>query len=167
MTSIYEQFKQSFDCLKKTNEKVRRGWFIPFNSGPKPLNTRRVCLAGDAASLVDPLSGEGIYYAILSGLVAADVICSELPKYGWLSNQYTDQINRDIVKDFIYARKFAGFFFKAPSFFYQKNRVINAYVRLANRDIRYRNLFKDLIVAVKGRAGVRRMAQDILAGRRS
>ena len=167
MTSLYEQFKQSFGCLKKTHEKVRRGWFVPFNSGPRLLNTRRVCLAGDAASLVDPLSGEGIYYAIRSGLVAADAICSELPKYGWLSNQYTDQINRDIVRDFFYARKFAGIFFKAPSFFYQKNRVIDAYVRLANRDIRYRNLFKDFMVAVKGRMGVRRMAQDILAGRRS
>ena len=165
MNSLYEQFKQSFDCLKGTYEKVRHGWFIPFNSGPRSLNTPRVCLAGDAASLVDPLSGEGIYYAVRSGFVAADAICSELPKYGRLSNRYTDQINRDIVKDFFYARKFASFFFRAPSFFYRKNRVINAYVRLANRDIRYRNLFKDLLIAVKGRAEVRRMAEEILAGR--
>ena len=117
MISLYEQFKQSFDCLKKTCEKVRRGWFVPFNNGPRLLNTRRVCLAGDAASLVDPLSGEGIYYAIRSGLLAADAICSELPKHGWLSSQYTDEINGDIVKDFFYARKFAGYLLQSSFLF--------------------------------------------------
>jgi flavin-dependent dehydrogenase len=36
---------------------------------PAPANAR-VLLAGDAASLVNPLSGEGIFYALLSGALA-------------------------------------------------------------------------------------------------
>jgi len=45
-----------------------------------PLSTRRpapaegrVLLAGDAASLINPLSGEGIFYALLSGAIAGHV----------------------------------------------------------------------------------------------
>jgi menaquinone-9 beta-reductase len=45
-----------------------------------PLSTRRpspaqggVLLAGDAASLINPLSGEGIFYALLSGAIAGHI----------------------------------------------------------------------------------------------
>ena len=41
-------------------------------------NYRRVLLVGDAAGLVDPLTGEGIYQAIVSGQTAARAINSEL-----------------------------------------------------------------------------------------
>ena len=41
-------------------------------------NYRRVLLVGDAAGLVDPLTGEGIYHAIVSGQTAALAINSEL-----------------------------------------------------------------------------------------
>ncbi len=145
MASLYEEFKGSFDHLKGTLEKVRRGWFLPFNNGPRPLNTRRVCLAGDAASLVDPFSGEGIYYAVQSGFIAAETICSEIPNDGSLSDRYTDRINEEIVIDFSYARRLAMFFFRAPAFFYQRNRVVRAYVRLANRHTQYRNLFEEFV----------------------
>ena len=126
---------------------MRKGWFLPYSKGPRVLNTRRVCLAGDAASLIDPLSGEGIYYAVQSGLIAAETICSEVPENGLLSNLYTERINKEIVKDFSYAKRLAIFFFKAPAFFYHRNRVVRAYVRLANKDTRYRNLFKELVRA--------------------
>jgi len=39
---------------------------------------RRVLLVGDAAGLVDPLTGEGIYHAIVSGQTAARAVNSEL-----------------------------------------------------------------------------------------
>ena len=44
----------------------------------------RVLLAGDAASLINPLSGEGIYYAVVSGRLAAEAALSgsdPLPRY--------------------------------------------------------------------------------------
>jgi geranylgeranyl reductase family protein len=48
-----------------------RAHHLPFSSSRPPLGRGRVLLAGDAASLVNPLSGEGIYYALLSGRLAA------------------------------------------------------------------------------------------------
>jgi menaquinone-9 beta-reductase len=48
-----------------------RGHQLPFSSVRPPPGRGRVLLAGDAASLVNPLSGEGIYYALASGRLAA------------------------------------------------------------------------------------------------
>jgi len=48
-----------------------RAHHLPFSSFRPPPGRGRVLLAGDAASLVNPLSGEGIYYALASGRLAA------------------------------------------------------------------------------------------------
>jgi geranylgeranyl reductase family protein len=48
-----------------------RGHQLPLSSWRPPPGHGRVLLAGDAASLVNPVSGEGIYYALASGRLAA------------------------------------------------------------------------------------------------
>ena len=50
----------------------REGAPIPLSPLPKWDNGRDVVLAGDAAGAVAPASGEGIYYAMTSGRLAAD-----------------------------------------------------------------------------------------------
>ena len=49
------------------------GWrahHLPLSTGRRQQPDGRVLYAGDAASLVNPLTGEGIYYAVLSGSLA-------------------------------------------------------------------------------------------------
>lgn len=41
---------------------------LPLSSSRQAVASGRMLLAGDAAGLVNPISGEGIYYAIVSGL---------------------------------------------------------------------------------------------------
>jgi geranylgeranyl reductase len=54
-------------------ETVRReGAPIPMQPLPRWDNGREVVLAGDAAGVVAPASGEGIYYAMYGGRVAAE-----------------------------------------------------------------------------------------------
>lgn len=53
---------------------VRRAHPVPVFTGHRAVATRRVCLVGDAAALVDPVLGEGIHHAIFSGALAAEVI---------------------------------------------------------------------------------------------
>jgi geranylgeranyl reductase family protein len=48
-----------------------RGHRLPLRAAHAPLAGSRVLLVGDAAGLVDPLSGDGIYEAALSAQVAA------------------------------------------------------------------------------------------------
>jgi flavin-dependent dehydrogenase len=49
-----------------------RGHRLPLSTGRPKVPDGRVLLVGDAQSLINPLSGEGIYYAVRSGFAAAD-----------------------------------------------------------------------------------------------
>ena len=49
-----------------------RGHRLPLSTGRPEVPGGRVLLVGDAHSLINPLSGEGIYYAVRSGFAAAD-----------------------------------------------------------------------------------------------
>lgn len=52
----------------------REGAPIPMKPLPRWDNGRDVVLAGDAAGVVAPASGEGIYYAMLGGRLAAEAV---------------------------------------------------------------------------------------------
>lgn len=47
-----------------------RAHMLPMSSGRPPITDGRVLLAGDAQSLINPLTGEGIFYAVTSGDLA-------------------------------------------------------------------------------------------------
>ena len=49
-----------------------RGHRLPLSTGRPRIPDGRVLLVGDAQSLIHPLTGEGIYYAIISGALAGD-----------------------------------------------------------------------------------------------
>ncbi|GAA2413604.1 NAD(P)/FAD-dependent oxidoreductase [Nonomuraea africana] len=49
-----------------------RAHHLPLSPGRPLPGAGRVLLAGDAASLINPLTGEGIYYALLSGRLAGE-----------------------------------------------------------------------------------------------
>lgn len=51
-----------------------RGWPLSYDSHPSKKYYAGVVFVGDAASLVDPLSGEGISNALLSGKLAAQAV---------------------------------------------------------------------------------------------
>lgn len=48
------------------------GWPLTTYDPASPITAERVLLAGDAAGLINPLNGEGIQYALLSGRWAAE-----------------------------------------------------------------------------------------------
>lgn len=60
--------------LADTETLRREGAPIPMKPLPRWDNGRDVVLAGDAAGVVAPASGEGIYYAMLGGQLAAEAV---------------------------------------------------------------------------------------------
>ena len=58
-----------------------RGHRLPMRRLGTPAARGRTLLVGDAAGLVDPLSGDGIYEAFVSGRLAADAVLSDLPEH--------------------------------------------------------------------------------------
>ena len=52
---------------------------LPLSNGRPRIAHGRVLLAGDAAALINPITGEGIFYAVLSGSLAGQAATSENP----------------------------------------------------------------------------------------
>ncbi|HDL18969.1 MAG TPA: geranylgeranyl reductase family protein, partial [Bacteroidetes bacterium] len=58
-----------------------KGWRLPLGTKKRKLSGDRFLLVGDAASLIDPFTGEGVGNALTSGMVAADIIKSALARH--------------------------------------------------------------------------------------
>jgi len=57
-----------------------RGWIIPYRRRVMPLHCCRGLVLGDAAGFADALTGEGIYHALLSAVLAAEVIAGQISR---------------------------------------------------------------------------------------
>jgi geranylgeranyl reductase family protein len=62
-----------------------KGWGLPMGSKKRCISGQRILLTGDAASLIDPFTGEGIGNAMHSGILAADKVQECLQR-----NKFTD-----------------------------------------------------------------------------
>ncbi len=69
--------------------------FVPRVSRPEDHSRGRVLIAGDAAGLADPITGEGIAYAIQSGRIAAEVIAAAPPLD--VAARYRERIENEII----------------------------------------------------------------------
>jgi len=67
-----------------------KGAFIPYGRQPSALANGNILLVGDSAGLVDPVNGEGIYFALLSGKMAIESIMDVKP-YLNLSTAYHEK----------------------------------------------------------------------------
>jgi len=71
-----------------------KGWGLPMATERLPISGDNFLLVGDAASLVDPFSGEGIGNAMYSGMLAATALNNVLGKgdfsAGTLKREYDD-----------------------------------------------------------------------------
>ena len=92
-----------------------RGYQLPLRRDGAPVVRGPVMLAGDAAGLVDPLSGEGIWAAFVSGRAAA----AEATRYlaGEVSDLrgYQHALEAEVRDDIIGSRRLQGVFQRLPS----------------------------------------------------
>jgi geranylgeranyl reductase family protein len=97
-------------------------------------------LAGDAAGLVDPITREGIYFALRSGELAAEAALSGKP--GASHTRYRERIYDEIATDLALAAGLKAGFFRP----------------------RFTKLFID---ALRRSPGIRRVMAELVAGRRA
>jgi geranylgeranyl reductase family protein len=97
-----------------------RGHHLPLSTRrPAPSNDR-VLLAGDALSLINPFTGEGIFYAVLSGALAGAAAASKDPA------AYGHTLNRRLGRHLRHS--------KLVALLSREPRVVDAAVRAADRD---------------------------------
>jgi len=105
--------------------------------GALDLASERWALVGDAAGLVDPITREGIYFALRSGQWAAEAVAD-----GRFPRDYTARIGDEIAPDLACAARFKAGFFRPP-------------------------FMKLLVHALQRSAAVRQILVDLVAGRQS
>lgn len=88
---------------KGSLEAKMEGWPITFFNTSQKLCSDRVLLVGEAAGLINPLSGDGIQYALLSSSWAAQTIenCLEVDDFSESNlNSYVRKVHKEVGYDF-------------------------------------------------------------------
>ncbi|MCE3223903.1 MAG: Geranylgeranyl reductase family protein [Nitrospira sp.] len=164
------EFRHKSTSLRKTFDRfVREEPGLTGQTVPRPMghpipafsesgeeeseNTRsqfvsgRALLVGDAGHLVDPLFGEGIYYAVRSGQLAAQAILPNVHESPMSLAAYETALNQDIVPDFRITARIA--------------RVIYTFPRLGFKLLRrYQDVVQSYYAVLQGHTSPERFLAD-------
>jgi geranylgeranyl reductase family protein len=80
-----------------------RAWPIPADLARAPLCTGRVLFAGDAAGATDPMTGEGIGQALLTGVLAAEAVIASGPDPAAVARHYREAVEHHLAPDVRFA----------------------------------------------------------------
>jgi geranylgeranyl reductase family protein len=111
-------------------EDTLKGWPLTYGPFPSKRTWGNVLLAGDAASMIDPLTGEGIFYALKSGEFAAEAIgnavLNSLP-HPYAAGQY----ERLWKKAFKWKEYMPGYLFQT---FFNKRWILDLSIKRASKN---------------------------------
>ena len=91
-----------------------KSWPIPVRMKKSHFHCGYVLVAGDAGGLTDPLTGEGIYYAVRSGKLAAAACSDFLQGKSQSLESYTESINQELMGELLEANHIKDLFNTAP-----------------------------------------------------
>lgn len=91
-----------------------RGYHLPMRAPGSRLWRGPALLAGDAAGLVDPLSGEGIHNAFTSGRLAAEAVAGYLAGEAPDLSGYQEAVDREIMANIEVSTKLRAIFERWP-----------------------------------------------------
>jgi geranylgeranyl reductase family protein len=114
LRTLLHAFVDNLDIPTDRDQMPIRGHAVPLGGTIQDLHKKRLILVGDAASLAEPMTGEGIFYAVKSGKIAADSVCESLQAEELDLSPYTPRINTEITTDLGYARQLSGLLYRFP-----------------------------------------------------
>ena len=137
-----------------------KGAFLPFGAYRKKPGSGRAILAGDAAGLVDPITGEGIAWALKSGQLAAQAAIEALAGDGpdAVMSAYLRRlapIHREMdaarrIRALIYARPVRAYFPRAVE---RNPSMSRTYLRLLAGELDYADLGTRVLFRLARRLG--------------
>ncbi len=102
-------------------------------------------LAGDSAGLVDPLTGEGIYYAMRSGELLADSLLAKMPE------AYPARVKQEFGNQLALGARLAPLFYRGD---FLGAPVVTRMIDFASRSRTFMELLQDLMEGSQGYAGL-------------
>ena len=125
---------------------------IPLGGGNRRFCRPRLLLAGDAAGLADPLSGEGIAHALHSGSLAADSVLTALDTGDFSMSDYQIAVEKRINSDLRVAKQLSTTFYTLPKVFFHllrsNSEILRWYFELVQGHRSYQDVWefvKDLV----------------------
>jgi flavin-dependent dehydrogenase len=109
-----QRFLATHPDLRKAALLLQRGHLIPMAGGRAEVRRGPVLLAGDAAALADPLTAEGISYALASGWRAGATVLAALASGPGALPAFDRYVRRDLCGDLRYARLAAALCYRFP-----------------------------------------------------
>ena len=107
---------------------------------------------GDAGGLVDPITGEGLYYAMRSGDLASEVVLNESQSPAERAQTYANLLRRDFMADLEFGATLAKRVFLGRFLF---NAVPSRMVDFIRRSPRFRVLIQDLLAGTQPYLGLK------------
>jgi flavin-dependent dehydrogenase len=80
-----------------------RAWPIPADLTRAPLSHGRILFVGDAAGATDPMTGEGIGQALLTGILAAEAVAAAGPDPTAVARAYRAAVDHHLAPDVRFA----------------------------------------------------------------
>ena len=123
----------------------RHGFVIPICPRKGPLARERVLLTGDAAGLADPVTGEGITYAIRSGQLAAKALLDAELRREEVERLYEASVANEILSELRLGRVLGRLIYGHPAvcrrlFRWQGQRLCEAMTDVLMGDTDYGEL---------------------------
>jgi geranylgeranyl reductase family protein len=116
---------------------------------------------GDAAGLVDPVTGEGLYYAIRSADLAVRALLSETGEPAGKAAQYGQSLQRDFAADLEFGSRLAKRLFLGRFLF---GSVPERMVQFTRRSPRFSAIIQDLFAGKQPYLGLKRRLLQNLNG---
>jgi flavin-dependent dehydrogenase len=124
-------------------------------SAPVPCARPGVLLVGDAAHLADPFLGEGIYYAVRSGALAARAVLQGTDGKD-IAARYAGQIAAHVWPDLVAASRVAYLFHRMPRWWHHLvSRMpgsLSDVVGVLAGEQTYAGLLRTIVLRVEARA---------------
>lgn len=144
---LFRAFLASHSFLEGCTPKTIRGWLIPCGTTGGSIVTRRCALAGDAAGCADPLTGEGIAYALISGRLAASSITDALLSEGTPGlSSYQKAMDKEIYSNLRLGKWFAKIYYALPRLSFRillrDKRVVRRYFELMAGRADYKEIIR-------------------------
>ena len=92
-----------------------KSWPIPVRVEKSLFHNGRVMVAGDAGGLTDPLTGEGLYYAVRSGKLAAEASLKFLGSATPSLASYSEAVNDELMTELLEANRIKYLFNTVPT----------------------------------------------------
>lgn len=136
--------EEGLERLPGTDSK--RGWVIPLNPELNELHCGRALVVGDAAGLADSFTGEGIFAALYSSHLAAEIIAEQIKRPVPDLQGYTDRVKDKMEPELSGALRVTRWFYPvsylAHKVLQRRPELFTEFIHLTAGDLTYEEFFE-------------------------